>query len=179
MEQEKTENRQEQYQMHKEFFDRCKSAIEQGFYMEAILMEYAAIEARMEILLGLLDLPCNKFAADDVRKKVQISHRLSCASVFRKEMAVFEGTKLPRSFFDKASAWTKKRDEYIHALYKNEVKYKSRMKDAKAIAEKGLKYCKDLYNEVNRLKRLCKKSPELFKSNSSEAKCKANKCNLF
>ena len=36
--------------MHKDFFDRCELAINQKFYMEAILMEYAAIEARMESL---------------------------------------------------------------------------------------------------------------------------------
>lgn len=56
--------------MHKDFFVRCKSAIEQKFYMEAILMEYAAIEARMEILLGVIGLPCNKFISDKERHNI-------------------------------------------------------------------------------------------------------------
>ena len=52
--------------MHKDFFDRCVFAINQGFYMEAILMEYAAIESRMETLLSILGLPCNKFLPDEM-----------------------------------------------------------------------------------------------------------------
>ena len=68
----------EAQKMHKNFFDRCENAIENEFYMEAILMEYAAIESRLEVILGLVGMPCNKFIEDNERKKVQISHRISC-----------------------------------------------------------------------------------------------------
>ena len=161
--------------MHKDFFDRCTKAINQGFYMEAILMEYAAIESRMEILLGLLDLPCNKFLPDEVRKRIQLSHRIACANTLRKQNPVFVTTKLSRNFFDKLLKWTEKRNEYIHGLYKNELKYSQRIKDAKDFSEKGLEYCRLLYNEVNRLKRLKKTQYQLFEKN---LECISNKCKL-
>jgi hypothetical protein len=175
MKQNETCNGELQRLMHKDFFDRCKSAIDQGFYMEAILMEYAAIESRMETLLGVLRLPCHKFLPDNIRKKVQISHRISCANIFRKQMLAFESTKLSKNFFDKLLKWTEKRNEYIHGLYKNELKYSQRIKDAKEFAEKGLEYCRLLYNEVNRLKRLAKKCPQLFEL---EIECQSKKCTI-
>jgi hypothetical protein len=171
----KIEDRALQGAMHKDFFDRCQLAISQEFYMEAILMEYAAIESRMEVLLGLLGAPCNKFLLDEERKKIQISHRLGCANAFRKEMAVFKNTKLSMKFFDKLYDWVNKRNEYIHGLYKNELRYSTRIKNAKEFSQKGLEYCRLLYNEVNRLKRLQKKNPELFVQQA----CKSNKCNLY
>ena len=161
--------------MHKDFFDRCTLAINQKFYMEAILMEYAAIESRMETLLGVLGLPCNKFLPDEVRKKMQLSHRISCANTFRRQNTIFDNTKLSRNFFDKLLKWTEKRNEYIHGLYKNDLKYSQRIKDAKEFSEKGLEYCRLLYNEVNRLKRLNKTQPQLFEM---KLECKSNKCNL-
>lgn len=172
----KNSNGELQRLMHKNFFDRCNFAIEQGFYMEAILMEYAAIESRMEILLGIIGLPCNKYLPDETRKKIQISHRLKCANKLRREASVFENTKLNVNFFNKVSEWTEKRNEYIHGLYKSEIKYSQRIKDAKGFSEKGLEYCRLLYNEVNRLKRLKEKHPELFYSNIV---CKFNKCLLY
>ena len=161
--------------MHKDFFDRCVFAINQGFYMEAILMEYAAIESRMETLLSILGLPCNKFLPDEIRKKIPISHRLECANALRKQSNIFENTKLSNIFFDTLLKWTQKRNEYIHGLYKNELKYSQRIKSAKEFSEKGLEYCRLLYNEVNRLKRLLKTQPQLFEN---RVNCKSNKCNL-
>ena len=170
-----TPEQQKQQRMHQDFFDRCSEALEHKFYLEAILMEYAAIEARMEILLGLLGLPCNKFQDDQVRKSVQISHRIQCANKLRKSSAVFEKTKLSKKFFEKLGSWVNKRNEYIHGLYKNELKYSSRMADAKNYAEQGYESCRLLYNEVNRLKRLRKTHPEQF---DDLLVCSAAKCSL-
>ena len=80
---------QAQYKMHKSFFDDCSRAIENNFYMEAILMEYAAIEARMEILLGVIGLPCHQYQEPNVRKSIQISHRLNCAHKLRQSSPIF------------------------------------------------------------------------------------------
>ena len=166
---------QAQYKMHKSFFDDCSRAIENNFYMEAILMEYAAIEARMEILLGVIGLPCHQYQEPNVRKSIQISHRLNCAHKLRQSSPIFEKTKLSGKFFNQLSTWTKKRDEYIHALYKNEIKYTTRLNNAKKVATDGLEYCKALYAEVNRLKRLHKNHPDLF---SDAPTCQSAKCNL-
>ena len=169
------ETRKMQQKMHKDFFDRCKTAIENGFYMEAILMEYAAIEARLEVMLGLLGLPCNQFIDDSQRKSINISHRVHCADMLRKCSQTFENTKLNKKFFDNISKWIGKRNEYIHGLYKNEIIYSSRIKDAKTFAERGYDYCRFLYNEVNRLKRMKRNHIEYF---DESIICYSSKCSM-
>ena len=83
------ETQKKQVAMHKDFFDRCKTAIDHGFYMEAILLEYAAMESRLEIILGVLGLPCNKYLEPDLRRKTKISHRISCLEYMYKHSPVF------------------------------------------------------------------------------------------
>ncbi len=168
----------EAQEMHKNFFDRCEYAIENGFYMEAILMEYAAIESRLEVMLGLIGMPCNKFIEDGERKKVQISHRISCVKRFRKTSPLFEDTKLSSRFFDSLENWIVKRNTYVHGLYKNEIAYNSRMNGAKDLAEKGLNYTRLIYNEVNRLKRLKKNYPKKYENLIETIDCATSKCFL-
>lgn len=168
----------EAQKMHKNFFDRCKYAIENEFYMEAILMEYAAIESRLEVMLGLIGMPCNKFLEASERKKIQISHRISCAKKFRKNSPLFENTKLSSKYFQNIENWIAKRNTYVHGLYKNEIEYNSRMKGAKDLAEKGLNYTRLLYNEVDRLKRLKKNHFEEYESLILTVECATSKCSL-
>ena len=152
---ERTDNgRMAQQKMHKDFFDRCNYAIDSGFYMEAILMEYAAIEARLEVILGLLGLPCCQFIPDKDRQKINISHRIECISKIKKNSCLFENSKLPNAYFKELSKWIVNRNGYIHGLYKNEVRYGARMRNAKITAEKGLQLCKLLYNETGRIRRI-------------------------
>lgn len=168
----------QQQAMHKDFFERCRFAIENGFYMEAILMEYAAMEARLEVMLGVLGLPCNKFLDAKQRKSIQISHRIACANYCRRNSAAFSKTKLPKNFFEekkKIASWIEKRNRYVHGLYKNELEYDSRIKGAKELAERGLEYCRLLYNEVSRLRRLQKSHPEQF---DGAIVCSSKKCQL-
>ena len=169
------ENKKLQVEMHKDFFDRCKFAIENKFYMEAILMEYAAIESRLEVMLGVLGLPCNKFIDNSQRKSINISHRVNCVNYLRKNSIVFDNTKLSKSFFEKLSKWLGKRNEYIHGLYKNEIIYNTRIKDAKTFAEHGYVYCRLLYNEVNRLKRMKRNHIEYF---DESIICYSSKCSM-
>ena len=168
----------EAQKMHQNFFDRCENAIENEFYMEAILMEYAAIESRLEVMLGLLGMPCNKFMEASERKKIQISHRISCVKKFRKNSHLFEKTKLSPKFFGNLENWIAKRNIYVHGLYKNEIEYNSRMKGAKDLAEKGLIYTRLLYNEVNRLKRLKKNYPKKYENLIENIDCATSKCFL-
>lgn len=151
-----------QVAMHKDFFDRCRFAIDQGFYMEAIFMEYAAIEARLEIILGVIGLPCNKQLDQKLRKKVNISHRIACFKSAFLESSIFQSSKLDEKFFEKLENWIVKRNTYIHGLYKNELVYNQRMANIQSAAEEGYNYCQKLYNETKRVRRICKAHPELL-----------------
>lgn len=166
-----------QMEMHKNFFDKCKGAIENGYYLEAIFLEYAAIESRLEVILGVLGLPCNKDIDDSKRKGVQISHRINCMNCFLKNGSpVFEKTKLNKKFFDNLNSWTDKRNRYIHGLYKNAGEYEKRKAECKSLAKKGYQFADSLYTEANRLKYIKKHHPERIDSLNFE--CKSDKCNL-
>ena len=91
------DNRLAQRDMHCSFFERCQFAIDNGFCLEALLMEYAAIEARLEVILGMLGRPCSKYLLDADRKKVQISHRIECLKK-QQNYEVFIRTHLPRNY---------------------------------------------------------------------------------
>lgn len=43
--------------MHKDMFDKVKNALQNGFYFEALFLEYSAIEGRLEVISGLLSMP--------------------------------------------------------------------------------------------------------------------------
>ena len=157
-----TFDRKKQCEMHKNMFDRTNYAIENGFYLEAVFMEYAAIEGRLEVMLGILGAPCNRLLPDIERRKFNISQRVKCVKrAFNNDKDIFEFSKLNNRYFNKLENWLIKRNQYIHGLYKNEVEYEVRVSN-REFAEKGLDLCRLLYNEVNRLKRLQKKSPDLF-----------------
>ena len=154
--------------MHKDFFDRCQLAIDNGFYLEAIFLEYAAIESRLEAMLSILGAPCNKGLEANQRCKIDISRRIECLKKIRNHNSlVFAKTKLDTNFFYKKvklSSWVDKRNRYIHVLYKEACDYNGRIAGAKTLANEGLDYCKALYNETKRLDRLRKSKPESFVS---------------
>ena len=85
-----------QVEMHKNLFDRCQAAIEGQFYLEAMFLEYAAIEGRLEVILGLLGTPCDKNLEGELRHRVNISDRIQCLKKARKSLPVFEKTKLEK-----------------------------------------------------------------------------------
>ena len=170
------ETQEKQVAMHKDFFDRCQTAIESEFYMEALLMEYAAMESRLEIILGVSSLPCNKNLPTDMRKDIKISHRLRCLENMVKKSPLFETSKLDKAFFQKADTWIKARNQYVHGLYKNEWLYEQRKDDAGKLAENGLMLCKLLYNEARRLRRFVKNRAELL---NETAACRSKGCKLY
>ena len=142
-------------------------------------MEYAAIEARLEVICGIVGFPCSKEC--DFRDRIQISHRIECLSAYRRaNPAVFEKTRLPSKFFDKEGelkVWINKRNANVHGLYKDEIKYHDRVAAIKNLAQDGLEYSRLLYNEAKRLRRIMKYHPEAL--SNVVIKCKSKKCIAF
>ena len=160
--------------MHTDFFDRTKTANEHGFYLEAMFREYAAIEGRLEILLGVLGAPCNKELPLKQRKDMKISHRIECLSKYYLNATNIGNSKLAPKFFETLKKWTDERNGYIHGLYKNEIKYQERCKQCKAMAEEGLIFARMLYNEVKRLRRYLRNFPTT--QLSTESICQSKNC---
>lgn len=155
-----TTTAQKQIEMHMDFFDKTTFAIENGYYLEAIFREYAAMEGRLEILLGVLGAPCNKNLSFNQRKDIKISHRIECLSKYYKSTTTIGISKLTPSYFKTLNQWTKDRNTYIHGLYKNEIQYRERCEQCKRMAEEGLLLTRMLYNEVKRVRRYLKNQPE-------------------
>lgn len=167
-----------QSSMHRDFFGKAREAVRLGFYFEAIFIEYAAIEGRLEVILGLLGLPCNKDLDPMVRKDIKISARIQCLNNFRKSCSkVFEKTKLERDFFSdkgRLKSWIRNRNIFIHGLYKNAEAYESRKRESKEIAENGLELAQIIFNETSRIRRLSKSHPVLLKAECRS--CQNKKC---
>lgn len=151
---------QKQIEMHMDFFDKTTFAIANGYYLEAMFREYAAIEGRLEILLGVLGAPCNKHLPFNQRKDMKISHRITCLSKWYKNSSDIGKTKITPHFFESLKKWTENRNIYIHGLYKNEIQYRERCEQCKRMAEEGLLLTRMLYNEVRRVRRYLKNQPE-------------------
>ena len=172
-----TETENKQVEMHKNFFDKCHVAIEKEFFLEAIFMEYAALEGRLEIILGVLGLPCSKELPKELRQNIKISHRIECLTrIFKINKELFEKTKLEKSFFKSLKNWIAKRNTYVHGLYKNADEYEGRKDNAKQLAISGEIFVRNLYNETKRLRRLKQNNFELFQSSSLS--CGKNKCKI-
>lgn len=174
-----TTESEKQVHMHKDLFDRSKNVIENGCYFEAILLEYAAIEGRLEVILGILGLPCNKALDAKQRESVKISYRIECLNFIRKNSINFKSSKLDIDFFSNKgilNKWIKERNTFIHGLYKSSDKYTQRIKDAEKLAADGYEITKLLYNEAKRLRRLSKNHPEQFQN--CYGMCRKSKCKV-
>ena len=164
--------REQQRLMHKNFFDHCNDAIEHGYYLEAVFMEYAAMESRMEGVLGVIGAPCNNQLPPKERTKFQISHRVACLQKLLENTEISANSKLDQIYFQNLNKWLDERNRCVHGLYKNEIQYTKRLCNQE-YARKGYDLCYKLYEEVNRIKRLKKKSPEKF---ADLCICSSQKC---
>ena len=169
---------QRQAAMHRDYFDQAKAAVEEGFYLEAVFLEYAAIEGRLEVLLGILGAPCNRKLEGSIRSQIKISHRIDCLRYCRRNnQSLFAAAKLPDSFFsDKGELkrWIRNRNVFVHGLYKNADEYQRRRENAEKLATDGLEYSRLLYNEAKRLNRILKNYPEQF--DGLNRKCRNSNC---
>ena len=160
--------------MHKNYFDRAKNAKEEGYFLEAVFLEYAAIEGRLEVLCGLFSCPCNKELPDEVRKTINISQRANCLkAIYRNHPACLEyNTKLSQAYWRGLVSWLKKRNTYVHGLYKRPEEYDKRNVEAYSLSEEGYEYARLLYNEVKRVRRIQKTHPEIIRYEGTVCKAK-------
>lgn len=170
------ETRNTSVQVHKSYFDRARAAIDNGYYFEAIMFDYAAIEGRLEVICGLLGCPCNKELDPKIRSVIKISQRIKCLnSLYKKHPACANSSsKIASDFWVRLSKWTNTRNTYVHGLYKRPELYEKRLAERKQLAEEGLELARFLYNEAKRIRRLKRNHPE--KLDYSGQRCKGSIC---
>jgi hypothetical protein len=160
--------------MHQNFFDKTKEAADNGFYLEAIFREYAAIEGRLEVMCGVLGLPCNKDLDDKKRKDIKISHRVECLKKIYNANSLYGKGRFDINYFDNLDEWLKKRNIYVHGLYKNVEKYDGRQNETVELANEGLELNEIIFIEVKRLRRW-KKAGKL---DGISSLCTTSRCGL-
>lgn len=163
--------------MHKNYFDRASLAIQDGYYLEALMYEYAAIEGRLEVICSMLDCPCNRNLEPTIRRQINIGNRVNClTSLYKHHPACNDSstTKLSGDFWVSLKKWLKSRNQYVHGLYKNPELYIKRIADRNELALEGLKLSRLLYNEAKRIRRL--RNNHLETMEYSGKRCKKKQC---
>ena len=105
----KTENRLK-YENYREQFKRLNSALNYGFNLEAMFIEYAIMEDRCESIL-------THAGVFNHEKHVNITRKV------RRLEALCQSSEIARKYFSQALlesilVWKEKRNQFIHALMK-------------------------------------------------------------
>lgn len=144
----KVENNMQKYDNYREQFNRLKKALKNEFYLEAIFIEYAIIEDRMESLLRHSD----KWEAYLKHIKGR-EPRLPTKITYFKKMAE-EKKGLPHKYFsdtllDDILAWKERRNGLIHALMNK----KLTTQELSDFAHSGFQLTRELTNRARNYKR--------------------------
>ena len=113
-----TTDNMQKYENYKEQFKRLKKAFNYKFYMEAIFIEYAMMEDRVEAIL--------RYEGNEIKPKNE-KEFISIGRKLNKIKKISEQNKsLPQKYFadgiaDEISGWIAKRNALIHALLKKEL----------------------------------------------------------
>ena len=137
-----TTDNMQKYENYKEQFKRLKKAFEYKFYMEAIFIEYAIMEDRVE---AILRYEGNEIKTQNEREFISITRKLN------KIKKIAEKNKsLPQRYFaDEIFEWIKKRNALIHALLKKELT----TDEVKTFAEEGKLLTRTLCDKAKNYKR--------------------------
>lgn len=159
--------------MHKDMFDKVKNALQNGFYFEALFLEYSAIEGRLEVISGLLSMPCNKDIESNKRRSINISNRIKCiGTAYKKEKFLQSSRYISPKFWQNLAKWIGNRNVFMHGLLKNVELYDNRLAEITTVAENGFNFLSCLYNEAHRIKRLYTKDNRICSSSLCLQNCR-------
>ena len=146
------QNNNQKYVNYKEQMGRLKKAMNYGFYLEAIFIEYAIIEDRLESILRHSGRWSAKFDEDPptINKKLNIVDELA------RRKKSFPQKYFNQELISEIRDWKEYRNKIIHALLKQDLNTEQLL----AIAQKGELLAKTLSNKVTSYKRALEKSAE-------------------
>jgi hypothetical protein len=142
---------QQKYTNYRMQMGRLKKALTNQFYLEAIFIEYAIIEDRLESVLrhsGNWNPKPNTFPSLDFKRKKIAKLAEEKKSLIRKYF--------PAEVTDRIEAWKDSRNKVIHALMKQSL----HTRDLKEIALQGEALAKLLCNKTTQYNRSLKRMAE-------------------
>lgn len=113
-----TADNMQKYENYKEQFKRLKKAFDYKFYMEAIFIEYAMMEDRVE---AILRYEGNEIKPKNEKEFISIGRKLNKIAAIARQ-----NKSLPQRYFSDGTVenileWIKRRNALIHALLKKEL----------------------------------------------------------
>ncbi len=129
---------------------RLKKALKYEFYIEAIAIEYAVMEDRLESIL-------RHEGVFNPEKHGSLARKLSRVRELRRRNKSLENKYLSEEFLDSIDAWKEKRNVFIHAL----LKQKLNTEDIKSVADQGNDIVKKLTTVATSIRRKLEKINEL------------------
>ena len=151
----KTEN-QLKYENYKEQFTRLKSALNNGFNLEAMFIEYAIMEDRTESILRHADkweayLKSRKGREPNIDSKTKYIQKLA---ENRKDLL---HKYFPDDLLDRILAWKEDRNRLIHALLKQQLEHN----EIRTLAEQGKLLVDELQKRAGNNNRLIDRRKEM------------------
>lgn len=116
----------QKYANYKEQFGRLKKSINGNFYLEAVFIEYAIIEDRLESVLR----HSGKF---NPKKHDKLNAKLNRIKEMQREKKGLTGKYFSEELINDISQWKEQRNKLIHALMKQEL----HTEDLRAVALHG------------------------------------------
>lgn len=133
-------NNMQKYANYKEQMERLKKALAHQFYLEAIFIEYAIMEDRLESVLrhsGKWDPKTGTFPSLDFKRK-----RIAKMAEEKKSLA---NKYFQPELLDGIEVWKNDRNRMIHALMKQSI----HTEDLREIAERGQTLIKTLCGKTS------------------------------
>lgn len=147
-----TNSNMQKYENYKEQMRRLKKALNAEFYLEAIFIEYAILEDRIESMLR----HSNKFNPD---KYNTLNMELNRLQNMQRQKNSLVGRYFSDELFDKIRKWKDERNQLIHALMKQDL----HTEDLKTLADEGQEMIKTVSNKASLYNKYLSRHPELIK----------------
>lgn len=132
---------------YKEQMGRLKKALQNEFYIEAITIEYAVMEDRLESVL-------RHEGVFNPEKHGSLARKLNRVKDLRRRKDSLENKYFTEEFLDSITEWSKERNALIHALLKQELTTEK----VKLTAEQGNDIVKKLTGKATSIRRKLEKS---------------------
>lgn len=140
-------NNEQKHINYTEQMGRLKKALKYEFYIEAIAIEYAVMEDRLESIL-------RHEGVFNPEKHGSLARKLSRVRELRRRDKSLENKYLSEEFLDSIDAWKEKRNVFIHAL----LKQKLNTEDIKSVADQGNDIVKKLTSIATSIRRKLEKN---------------------
>ena len=138
---------EQKYRNYKEQIGRLNKAIKYGFLIEAVAIEYAIMEDRLESVL----IHEGVFNSE---KHGTLVRKLSLVKELQRRKGSLENKYLSVELLDSIDSWRKERNALIHALLKQNLS----TEELTATAEKGNAIVKQLTSKVTSIRRQLEKA---------------------